>query len=156
MVFILSALTSIILATPILRHEPMTQPLPTLPIVEVSIAEDNLTGNRTLVLNTYGILGPVVYDQISLFEEGELTLQLKNLTGIQVISTETRVLFNITLMASGHNYIYEANISANYTTSGPSAVLVIEEYPHMPSYKRRVTLTMDELPYKQEALEVDL
>lgn len=154
MVFVVSSLVFIILATPLLRNEPMAPPLPQLPIVEITIGVDNMTKNKTLIISTRAPLGSVVYDEMALFINEKRTLDMKNITSINYITMDESFNMNVTVHIEKQRYFYDANVTVNYTAHGSAYALIIDEFPKIPSYRNSVKKTFSELPYKHEAMEV--
>jgi len=153
MIFIVSALVSIILATPLLRNEGISPPLPAIPIIEMTIGVDNITKNRSLFLSASGILGSVVYDELCLYSDGIRIIDMKNVTTITYITQNRTLSMNITARVEKSVYFYAAVISVNYSAPPKDYILIIDEFPQIRSVAKTVKLTYDDLPYRQEAME---
>ena len=154
MVFIVSALFSVILATPLLMNEQITPQLPKLPIVEITIGIDNVTKSKNIFMSARGILGSVVYEEMSLYSANRTLIDIKNVTTIAYSTPNETFSMNVTAKIGKNVYFYNASISANYTATGHAYALIINEFPNIKSKMKLVKLTLDDIPYRQEAMEV--
>ena len=154
MVITVTGLVSVILATPLLLNEQIAPPLPQIPIVELTIATDNITKNKTLVLSTRGVLGPVVYDEMTLSSSNLTLVDMKNVTSINFSTTNVSFPVNVTARIEKSLYFYDALITVNYTAKGSAKALMITEFPGIKSKTKVVSVMANDLPYRQEAMEV--
>lgn len=154
MVFTVSALVSVILATPLLMNESITPTLPQLPIVEITLGVDNVTKSSSIFMSARGILGSVVYEEMSLRSTNGILIDMKNATTIAYSTSNDTFSMNVTAKIGKSMYFYNASMTANYTATGHAYALVINEFPAIKSKMKTVKLTLDDLPYRQEAMEV--